>query len=97
MTQPFNDRGPFAVGEICYVVDASNPIYNGCECRVLAVEVFGLSTLYEIDIANPAGGNWRSEEKNLRRLRPPESDDATACQAMLDCIERAKQPVSVDA
>lgn len=33
----------------------------------------------------------------LRKRRPPSTDESESHQAMLDCIERAKQPLGVEA
>lgn len=53
---------------------------------------------YLTSTPNPvAPGYLLGEPHELRKKRPPESDDAAARQAMLDCIERAKMPSEVSA
>lgn len=50
---------------------------------------------YKVECSN--GEEYCVAPHQLRKKRPPESDDSAARQAMLDCIERAKMPERVSA
>lgn len=69
MNTPFNDRGPFKVGEVCIIVGAkSHRRFIGCEAEI--TEAHG-NAIYAIDIHHPDGkGGWLIREDNLRRKRP---------------------------
>lgn len=95
----------FSVGEIALGHGFQNwPEYNGVECIVLE----GLRPLEALD--QRSGEVLRAEfylvkfsdgeiaevlPINLRKRRPPSTDESH--QAMLDCIERAKRGVEVEA
>lgn len=95
----------FKVGEVAvgqnFVV---HPEYNGMEVIVTRVidgelemcdgEIF-VGVYYRTEWAN--GHKDYHPSRYLRKKRPPESDEAAARQAMLDCIQKAKQPVGATA
>ncbi len=96
----------FKVGEVCIFQNAKYcPEFNGVEVTVLAVELTRMDLLtgvwhqgvYEIESPAHSGGAFNAHEHQLRKKRPPESDDATSHQAMLDCIERAQRGIEVPA
>ena len=55
MRAPFNDRGPFKVGEICIIVGAKSQVrFNGNQAVIK--DVFG-GGIYGIDVKYPDGGS----------------------------------------
>ena len=90
MIAPFNDRGPFKVGEVCVIVGSTTqPQFNGCE--VVIVDVHG--TLYGVDVKHPEGGMWLAREGSLRRKRPPPSGEQKI-RAMFDVRRMAVPEVA---
>lgn len=101
MTELFK-VGEIAIGQNFLV----NTECNGMECEVLdGLEFVPIPICAKTGEALPPAMCYFVEwaygvvsevsPSNLRKKRPPEADDATARQTMLDCIERAKQPLEV--
>lgn len=89
----------FAIGEVAIGHNISWDEYNGMECEITS----GLEDRLVVNAVTFAretwtgyGVRWASgvesfqAPESLRKKRPPSSDEATARQAMLDCIERVK-------
>lgn len=88
------------VGDICEGQNfESERQCNGMECVVVGgLEMRdwwhedgteGCDPMYEVEWAD--GVASVVEPQHLRKRRPPSTDEAAARQAMLDCIQRAKQ------
>lgn len=71
-----------------------HPEFNGMQCIVRDGPYLGY---FYIDIPGFEGQWDYAHQRNLKPVRPPEADNAAAHRAMLDCIERAKQPSGVPA
>lgn len=82
----------FAIGEVAEIHGlVRHTQFNGMHCIITGGPH---SDFYPIDI--PGFEQWIfAHKRNLRKRRPPASDDTEYRQAMLDCIERAKWPVEV--
>lgn len=64
--KPFNDRGPFAVGDVCILVGLSVLThFIGMEVTISEVICIGV---YRLEIQNVL---WTCDECFLRRRRPP--------------------------
>lgn len=92
----------FAVGEVAIMCNSTyTPYLNGMECTVVGepqwfrMALYGNVLKFGYPVDAQDGLKYVCAPDQLRKKRPPESDDATARQAMLDCIERAKQPLEV--
>lgn len=88
MTAPFNDRGPFSVGEVCRLVNIEKtPELNGHEVTIALIYPFGagyedsegkqcfhdgVAVLYGYYID---GIGYVSDESQLRRKRPPSTGE----------------------
>ena len=94
----------FKVGEIAIGCNMQfDTAYNGMECEILegvqtATALFGgrWKTIDAYWVMWQNGTESWAPTSRLRKKRPPESDNSTARQFMLDCIERAKMGMGVD-
>lgn len=84
----------FAVGEVVTLQRLiDHPELNGME---VIIESKPYKGLYFINF--PGFEQWNmTHKRNLRKRRPPASDESAHRQAMLDCIERAKRVSEVAA
>ncbi|MCY0910867.1 hypothetical protein [Massilia antarctica] len=94
----------FKLGEVAIIRNAKlRPHLNGLECTInkplgtyRVTHLDGeLHTGYGVQAAD--GVDYFLFPHQLRKKRPPATDDAAARQAMLECIERAKRPERADA
>ena len=99
----------FKVGEVAIVQGlVTCAEFNGRE-----VVIVGALTIHPISKCSKSGAVYLNEAAylvrysdgyltnvrpaNIRKRRPPSTDESTARQAMLDCIQKAKQPQRVSA
>lgn len=86
----------FAVGEVAILQNCLLQSNNGRECVITAGPTyyqmlkFNNMVVFGYQVACKNGDEYTAIPLQLRKKRPPESDDAVHRQAMLDCIERAK-------
>ena len=83
MSAPFNDRGPFAVGEICVIVAVRNcPELLGSEVTITSASKWAINVIdgeryqgYDTDLIH-RGFMVAVPEDKLRRRRPPAADSS---------------------
>jgi hypothetical protein len=98
----------FKIGDVCIWQNCVGPwtYLNGTETTITSGQRFGIDTYsmefgvgFGTDTPDPARDGYFliGPPHELRLKHPPKSDEATARQAMLDFIERARLPVAADA
>ena len=92
----------FKVGEVAIANGLVNwPELNGVECEIISP--LRLGVMFDPrtderrvgamhDVRWPDGTETAIDIHNLRKRRPPATDESEYRQAALDCIERAKRP-----
>lgn len=106
MSAPFNDRGPFAVGEICRIVETRYyPELLGTEVKIMSAPLMfrdvnsgEMEVGYGTDLVHK-GISISPRESFLRRRRPPASDshERTYMQKWRDMAGKAPQRERVPA
>jgi hypothetical protein len=101
MSAPFNDRGPFVVGEVvrgCGFVTSTH--LNGRIGTIASKPIAGLTEVSDIPcwgyvIEWEGGKRGSANEAKLRRLKPPQSDSMERMHMQLwrDLAGKAAQPV----
>jgi hypothetical protein len=81
MSAPFNDRAPFAVGEVCLLQNCRKHFSNnGREVTITAIGMLahdGISAAqfgYRLDFTLPNGATCVALPSQLRRRKPPAAD-----------------------
>jgi hypothetical protein len=100
MSAPFNDRGPFAVGEICRIVAARNfPELIGREVTIKGPKKWHRNALdgsvyeaYDTDLFH-LGFMVGPPEEALRRRPPSDSHERTYMEKWRDMAGKAPQRV----
>ncbi len=96
----------FKVGDVAIGCNMKiNVDRNGMECVIIeplewrtGIDGIGrVETHMQYFVTWADGKSSNVAHRYLRKKRPPSSDEAAHRQAMLDCIERAKRPVEVQA
>lgn len=101
----------FRIGEIAvHVADvtistAETLAYDGQDCKIIGALTLWPTWEQDGSPSMTLGYNCLCADgfeiiaapHELRKKRPPEPDEAAYRQAMLDCIQKAKQPVMVPA
>lgn len=96
----------FKIGEVAILTGLINSaerngeecvIIGGLEWRTSINEKTGQRMLRQSYMVELRDGSCDIAPRNLRKRRPPSTDESESRQAMLDCIERAKRVQEVPA
>jgi hypothetical protein len=98
MSAPFNEYGPFSVGEICRIVHSdSYPELVGMEVRITALASPKRGKTGEVWIGYDTDLCYRGKdvtppESYLRRRRPPSTGEQSVMQLFVDAPQRQGVP-----